>query len=194
MSDKAMQKQLSEVINTVSTNKAVLDEVKADNKMVIELLNTIYQRVEDISKKFDEVLNSGLKKPKTAVVKPPVKKVDTKVVPKKKTAVAKPATDTEEAPKQVNNIMAYFKQQYRLDPTVFESLLEENQAETLFEENKTEIEEKKEGVAREKCKANLLYKNLSASQKKKLKAKMIDDHDAKTANNDDDVEEEPQSD
>ena len=69
MSDKSMQKSLSDIVNEVARNAKVLADVQSDNKISLELLNTIYQRVEDMSRKFDEVLNSGIKKPKLNPIK-----------------------------------------------------------------------------------------------------------------------------
>ena len=207
MADSQFKSTLANIVCAVSTNKAVLDEVKSDNAMVIELLNTIYQRVEDMSKKFDEVLNTGIKKPKAVAPKKATEKaakVKTTTItaaetPRKKSAVKVKASDAKaadtDAPvKVIKNIMTFFKTRYIEDGTLFDDILEENQAEAIFAENETDISTKKEGVQRDKAKATILYKNLTKAQKKKIREKMMDEHDAASVNNDDDVDEENDSD
>ena len=207
MSDSQFKSTLANIVCAVSTNKAVLDEVKSDNAMVIELLNTIYQRVEDMSKKFDEVLNTGIKKPKAVAPKKATAnaaKVKTTTVtaaetPRKKSAVKVKASDAKtsdtDAPvKVIKNIMTFFKTRYIEDGTIFDDILEENQAEAIFAENETDISAKKEGVQRDKAKATILYRKLTKAQKKKVREKMMDEHDAASVNNDDDVDEENDSD
>jgi len=197
MADSQFKSTLANIVCAVSTNKAVLDEVKSDNAMVIELLNTIYQRVEDMSKKFDEVLNTGIKKPKAVAPKKATEKAAE--TPRKKSAVKVKASDAKaadtDAPvKVIKNIMTFFKTRYIEDGTIFDDILEENQAEAIFAENETDISAKKEGVQRDKVKATILYKNLTKAQKKKIREKMMDEHDAASVNNDDDVDEENDSD
>jgi hypothetical protein len=200
MSDKALKKQLTDVLATVTSNEEIINEVKKDNKMVIELLETIYQRVEDMSKKFDEVLNAGTKVPKTGTA---TKAKAAKSAPKKKKAAAKSDESKESKdgkagkPKKtaapVNNIMAYFKHVYAEDPTDLDDILEENQAKSVFKEHADEIAAKKEGAAREKHKRSLVYKSLSTSQRKKLREKMIEETEA-NADNEAEVGEESASD
>ena len=207
MADSQFKSTLANIVCAVSTNKAVLDEVKSDNAMVIELLNTIYQRVEDMSKKFDEVLNTGIKKPKAVAPKKETAKTakikatttTTAENPRKKSAAKVKASDakaadTDASVKVTKNIMSFFKTRYIEDGTLFDDILEENQAEAIFAENETDISAKKEGVQREKVKATILYKNLTKAQKKKIREKMMDEHDAASVNNDDDVDEENDSD
>ena len=207
MADSQFKSTLANIVCAVSTNKAVLDEVKSDNAMVIELLNTIYQRVEDMSKKFDEVLNTGIKKPKAvAPMKETAKAAKVKTTtttiaetPRKKSAVKVKASDAKaadtDAPvKVIKNIMTFFKTRYIEDGTIFDDILEENQAEAIFAENETDISTKKKGVQRDKAKATILYKNLTKAQKKKIREMMMDEHDAASVNNDDDVDEENDSD
>jgi hypothetical protein len=205
MADSQFKSTLANIVCAVSTNKAVLDEVKSDNAMVIELLNTIYQRVEDMSKKFDEVLNTGIKKPKAVAPKKAtakaakVKTTTPAETPRKKSAVKVKASeakaaDTDAHGKVIKNIMTFFKTRYIEDGTLFDDILEENQAEAIFAANETDISAKKEGVQRDKVKATILYKNLTKDQKKKIREKMMDEHDAASVNNDDDVDEENDSD
>ena len=197
MADSQFKSTLANIVCAVSTNKSVLDEVKSDNAMVIELLNTIYQRVEDMSKKFDEVLNTGIKKPKAGAPKKETAKAAE--TPRKKSAVKVKASDakaadTDEPVKVINNIMTFFKTRYIEDGTIFDDILEDNQAEAIFAENETNISTKKEGVQRDKAKATILYKNLTKAQRKKIREKMMDEHEAASVNNDDDVDEENDSD
>lgn len=204
MADSQFKSTLTNIVTAVNTNKAVLDEVKSDNVMVIELLNTIYQRVEDMSKKFDEVLNTGIKKPidtpkKSSSNNTNVSTDTPSITPRKKTVgkkvgVSDVKSSESKAPvKIIKNIMTFFKTRYLEDPSLFDDILEENQAESIFAENDDEISAKKEGIQRNKAKATILYKNMSKTQKKKIREKMMDEHDAASVNNDEDVEEEPNS-
>ena len=85
--------------------------------------------------------------------------------------------------------MTYFKYKYTEDQNFFVGILEEKQAEALFEEHADELSDKK-GVAKSKAHASLLYKNLTKAQKTKVRQKMMDENDAADVNNDDDIAEE----
>jgi hypothetical protein len=182
MADKDTKTLLNTIVSSVTKNTDVSTDVQSDTKMILELVNTIYQRVEDMSKKFDDVLNVGLKKPK---ITPPKKTATSTDVPKKKKAVVK-KEETKTEPKLIKNIMSYFKVKYIEDPTIFDNILEESQAEALFEEHADELADKK-GVAKLKTQTSLLYKNLTKTQKKKIREKMLDENDAASVNNDDDI-------
>jgi hypothetical protein len=209
MAESQFKSTLANIVKSININKTVLDEVKCDNIIIMEQLNTIYQRVEDMSKKFDEVLNTGIKKPltsapKKAVAREPKAKtpkpanlkqpVDV-TMPHKKSSVKIKASDAkaeeaEEPVKVIKNIMTFFKTRYIEDPTIFDDILEENQAESVFLAAESDLITKKEGNVRDKAKATLLYKNMNKDQKKKIREKMLSEHDAANANNDEDVDEE----
>ena len=62
MSEKSINTSLSSIVKSVAANTEVLNSIQSNDGQVKELLNVIYQRVEDMSKKFDEVLiNDDLK-------------------------------------------------------------------------------------------------------------------------------------
>jgi hypothetical protein len=190
MADKATKTLLSDIVAAATKNAAVVSEIQTENHMIMELVNTIYQRVEDMSKKFDEVLNTGLKKPKITVTKKVVPDTETTVVPKKKKVVVKKNNESKSTDcKLIKNIMTYFKVKYTDDQNFFDSILEENQAAAIFEEHKDELNDKT-GPAKIKTQSSLLYKNLTKVQKKKIREKMMDENDAANVNNDDDIEEE----
>jgi hypothetical protein len=197
MSDKAMQKSLSDIVTEVTKNTKVLDDIQTENKIVLELLNTIYQRVEDMSRKFDEVLNSGIKKPKLT----PSKKDTTSTtneeedeeeepVPKKKKAAKK---DSSDSGKMIKNIMTYFKVKYTEDPTYFNDIFEENQVESVFAQNAEDLNNKK-GAGKLKSQISFLYKNLNKNQKKKVREKMMDENDKPSGTEENDIEEDVVSD
>lgn len=191
MSDKGFNSALSEIAKTVSLNRKILDEIKKENATIEEVVNNIYQRTEDMSKKFDEVLNVGLKKPstKTVVKKTPVKKtLDVKKTKGK--SKTEPVDDT----KLIKNIMTYFKTRYINDTSFFDAILEENQSDAIFAEHTEDIAAKKEGEVRLKFKSAILYKNLTPDQKKKIREKMMDEYDKATTTNESDVESEVCSD
>ena len=157
---------------------------------------------EDMSKKFDEVLNVGIKKPSggcknNTVNDDKMKQTETSststsksVTVKNKSPESKNEVSTnEEPPKVIKNIMTFFKTRYVQNPNVFNDILEENQADAIFAEHVTEIASKKEGIQRNKFKATILYKKISKAQIKRIRDKMMDEHDSASINNDDDVKE-----
>lgn len=198
--DNQFKTALSTIVTNVSNHQKILDELKTDNAMMIELLNTIYQMTEDMSKKFDEVLNIGIKKPsgsnttKNNSTDDKSKQQDPASTPSTKNIVvknksSKPESNNDEQPKVIKNIMTFFKTRYVQNPNVFNDILDENQAESIFAEHVAEIDSKKEGVQRDKFKASVLYKKISKAQIKKIRDKMMDEHDSASVNNDDDVKE-----
>jgi hypothetical protein len=203
--DNQFKTALSNIITNVSNHQKILDELKTDNAMMIELLNTIYQMTEDMSKKFDEVLNIGIKKPSGSNTTKNNSGADDKAnhqdpasTPASKSVgiknkASKPESTNDEPPKVIKNIMTFFKTRYVQNPNVFNDILDENQAESIFAEQATEIASKKEGVQRNKFKAAILYKKISKTQIKKIRDKMMDEHDSASVNNDDDVKEADES-
>jgi hypothetical protein len=203
--DNQFKTALSTIVTSVSNHQKILDELKTDNAMMIELLNTIYQMTEDMSKKFDEVLNIGIKKPigsnttkNNSGADDKSKQQDPASTSASKSAgaknkAAKPESTNDEPPKVIKNIMTFFKTRYVQNPNVFNDILDENQAESIFAEQATEIASKKEGVQRNKFKAAILYKKISKAQIKKIRDKMMDEHDSASVNNDDDVKEADES-
>lgn len=195
MSDKAMQKSLSDIVTSVTKHTKVLDDIQTDNKILLEVINTIYQRVEDMSRKFDEVLNTGLKKPKLTPSKKDTDATENEEddeeepVPKKKA----PKKESAKSSKLIKNIMTYFKIKYTEDQTYFNEILEEKQAESLFAQYAEEINDKK-GVNKIKTQATILYKNLNRNQKKKVREKMADENDKPIGNDENDIEEDIASD
>ena len=193
MSDKEFKATLAEIVKTVSANKKILEEIKKENKVISEVVNNIYQRTEDMSKKFDEVLNTGLKKP---VTKPAAKKTPAKKTLDEKKTKGKAKTEpvAEEPSKPIKNIMTYFKTKYSENASFFDSILEENQADAVFAEHDEEIKAKKDTAAKTKLKAAILYKNITTDQKKKVREKMMDEHDKASVTDEVDVETEAGSD
>ena len=197
-SDKDIKRSVAEVVSLVTSNTAVLGSLKDNDATIIELLNSIHQRVEDMSKKFDEVLNIGLKKPRVVskTSKPAIKSTEskTKSPPKKKANVATTNLDVSTIikvqDKPIKNVMTYFKTKYQEDDTLFNDILEENQSEAVFEQHKSDIASKKEGAPRKKTKATLLYKTLSKSQKSKIRERMVNEHERSIINNNDELAEE----
>jgi len=229
MSDTQIKTSLATIINTLNSHKAVIDEVKSENAMIIELLNNVLQLSTDMSKKFDEMLNIGVKKPRTttkkedeteaepkeikpkgrakpntgdAEEKPNVEKSKAEKPKAEKPKAEKPKAEKPKAEKpkaekpkvekpkaekpkvekadddKVKNIMTYFKTTYSNDPSLFDDILDQEQSDTVFDANAEEIAAKKDGVARNKVKASLLYKTLTKAQKNKIRDKMLAEDDA----------------
>ena len=215
MSDAQVKTSLATIINTLNSHKAVIDEVKSENVIIIEVLNTVLQLSTDMSKKFDEMLNIGVKKPRTTTKKEDEPEAEPKEIKPKGKAKSK-TEDTEEKPKaekpkaekpkaekpkpeskpkvekpkaekpkvekadddKVKNIMTYFKTAYSNDPSLFDDILDQEQSDTVFDANAEEIAAKKDGVARNKLKASLLYKTLTKAQKNKIRDKMLAEDEA----------------
>jgi hypothetical protein len=180
MSEEAFKNTLSEIISVVSCNEKIIKKLQCDNKKILEIVNNIYERSEDMSTKIDFVLNMGHKKPKETTVKPTKSKPD-KITDSKE-------SDTG-APKIIKNIMTYFKTKYIADNTCFDDILEENQAQALYTEHEKDLSSKK-GDMKIKSQSILLFRNLNPHQKKKVREKMNDEIDALSVNNDDDIKEE----
>jgi hypothetical protein len=112
MDDKALKKTLSDILSKVSSNSNINNDLQKDVKLLVELVNTIDQRVADISMKVDQFLNAGAKKPKaipkaapkaapkavskTTSTKPDAKKAPAKKAPAKKKAVSTKAESDDE--------------------------------------------------------------------------------------------------
>jgi len=197
MSNKEFKSTLAEIVKTVNANNKVITELKKENALLKDVIHNIHQRTEDMSKKFDEVLNAGTKTPvtKQPAKKAPAKKTadDKKAKPKAKTKEKEEST-SDDSSKPIKNIMTYFKTKYVEDAEFFDSILEEKQAEAVFTEYEDEIKTKKAGVTRDKLKASMLYRNLNANQKKKIREKMLEEHEKSTTNEEEDVEAESGSD
>jgi hypothetical protein len=174
----------------------IVSELRSDNKKLFhqqkinsEVIETTYQITEDVCKKFDLLLNVGIKKPTVSNIKTikteesKESNLDTK--PKKKTRVEK---SSKGGPEIIKNILTYFKVRYNENIHIFDSILEENQAKSIFEENAKSINAKKTEVEKQKERTNLLYKNLSDSQKKKVREMMTEENESAVINNDDDIE------
>jgi hypothetical protein len=198
-SNDELQKVLGDVVNVVKSNTHVNNDIVDNNILVVEIINNIYQQVCDLNRKFDAVLNIGVKKPRSTTLTPKTSdkpsKVESKSPPKKKknsviNTEVSVSTIKKVQSKPIKNIMTYFKTKYQEDNTLFSNILEENQAESVFEQNKSVIALKKEGVLREKSKATLLYKTLTDAQKSKIRDIMVNEHERSNLNNSDELAEE----
>jgi hypothetical protein len=216
MDEKPLKKILADILSKVSDNTSVSDDLQKDVKLVVELVHGINQRVSDISMKVDQFLNAGAKKPK-AIPKKITTKLSSekglaKKAPAKKKTPAKKASPDEEVDDikndndeeddineninsteitpigQIKNILSYFKTRHGEDSEYFNEHLEDNQAESLFAEHEDVINSKKSGDIRTKFKSTLLYKNLTKSQKEKVREMKISEQEQADADNSNDLE------
>jgi uncharacterized coiled-coil protein SlyX len=212
MTDKSFKAATDSILEAVAKNTRNVAELNTNVASSKELIEIMHQRIEDMSRKFDEILNGSATpsiaaKPKAAAkskAKPKAKpnaKADAKdddtdaensdtessakTKPKAKPKSTKIKTK-DESTDPVNNIMTYFKQKYNDDNTCFDKILEENQATALFEEHSDDLKSKK-GVALAKAKVSLLYKNITKAQKKKIREKMTEEHEALSMDKNDDI-------
>jgi hypothetical protein len=191
MADKAFNNSLAEVITTLARHEAILKENQSDIKINKELLTSIYESLSDMSVKVDFFgnMNGGVNKKPKAV---PAKKSETdtaKKPPKKPTATEKTSTPIVKSSKIITNIMTFFRTRYIEDQTYFDYIYEENQIKALFLEHAKDLDSKK-GINKTKAQANLLYKKLTDSQRKKVRERQNDENEAASVNNADDIEEE----
>lgn len=167
--------EFANLAKTLKEHQEILDGLSKASDIITEQMTVVYQRVEDMSKKFDLVLNAGIKQPIST----------TQNTTPKKTAP--------NASKPNKNIMTYFKSKYTEDPTFFNDILEEKQIESVIEEHKETIMSKKKGATRDKTQITLIYKSLTGSQKKSLRDKMLEENEAAGINTNADLEPEPQT-
>ena len=191
MAEKAFKNSLNDVVATLAKHESIIKDSRSDIKTCNELLNNICERVADISVKLDFFINMGghSKKPKPVPVKKPdVVATTTAKKPVKKSSSTTAAPEAKSS-KIIKNIMTYFKTRYLEDQTYFNDIFEENQIEALLVEHDKELSTKK-GLIKTKAQSNILYKNLSDSQRKKVRERMADENEAASVDNDDDIEEE----
>lgn len=143
-------------------------EEKLDQQLYIT--NSMYQRFEDVSSKLDMLFNAGTQKP-----------------------VTKAKTTTVAAVPKNKNIMTYFKSKFSDDPNFFNDILEEKQVESIEAANKDALDAKK-GAQKKKTKITLIYKSLTAKQKKMLREKMLNENEIASQNNSPELKPEAKSD
>jgi hypothetical protein len=180
---------LSEILTLIQNQSNTIKELTATNATILEILHSVHERSEDVSKKFDAILNVECGKPKVEKTQPKQKPATKSQQTKGKTKVdgntnninetnSEPTEhkeNTKETP-VITNCMKYFKTKYTEDPTYFNDILEENQAESVTAENADKLKNKKKGVAQSKEILSLIYKSLTKEQKKEIKTKMLDEN------------------
>lgn len=171
----ASKADVASFVKTLKQHQEILDCLAKSNDIITEQMNVVYQRVEDMSKKFDLVLNAGIKQP--------ISTTQTNTGKKKSPITQKPN----------KNIMTYFKSKYAEDPLFFNDILEEKQVESVIAEHKEDIMSKKKGAVRDKAKITYIYKSLTGSQKKQLREKMLEENEAASINTNADLEPENKS-
>ena len=154
---------LNEVKSILSKQSSDIKNLNDNHKMVLELLNTNYQILNDINTKLDFYSNVE-KIPKPV----PVESQETS----KTTKVPKKEVKQKTTSKHINH---YFKNMYAKDNNYFNDIFEEKQIEALFIEHK-DILDKKKGTAKITAQSNILYESLSKTQKKKLRDKKDSDN------------------
>ena len=144
---------LATIVKSLGKHGDVLNKLKQDNEMIKEIITVIHQNTDDLGKKIDEFLNTGIGKPVA-----PAKKPD-----------SKPSEPT-------NNIRMWFLFQYVKDPDTFKNIFEKNQVKSILKEEETKINafaSKNNAAKFNKHKAGIIYSKLSKDQIKKVRA-MLD--------------------
>lgn len=205
-----MEQQLSKLVKEVAENKRLIKELNDDNKQTAELLHGIYQLVVEVSKKQDEWLNVGLKKPKKTAKNNSLdgdnptdgesdsnvnetnkdsgknKKSVELVNSNNKEKNVKTKSNTGQR-RNSENIMAYFKKKCKEDIHFFDDILDITNSDELFEQNKEKIEAKKTELQKLTEKTIILYKSLNTKQKEKLR-KILSEEKTKTTEVPDNIE------
>lgn len=177
--DCEFNKALSEILTIVQNQANAITELTNKNTMILEILHNVNERSEDVSKKFDAILNVECGKPK----------IDKSLKPKQKNPPdetlstkgnTKDVKETSGDTAVTTNVMRYFKVKYTEDSKYFNDILEENQAESVIAENADKLKNKKKGAAQSKEILSLIYKSLTKDQKKEVKLKMTDENKQNT--------------
>lgn len=194
-----MEQQLAKLVKDVAEHKRIIKELNDDNKQIAELLHGIYQLTVDISKKQDEWLNIGLKKPKTKQSKSKHDNdseekdddcdkqstnesenvednanADNKKKPKGKKAETEKKNNDKKKESRVDR-KAYFKKKYKENTHYFDNILDENAITDLLNKNKDKIESKKTEMQQLTEKANIIYSSLTNKQKDAIKKMLMDE-------------------
>ena len=173
------------ILKELVAHKKIITELKQGNETLLELLQNIYQLTEDSNKKYDLMwLNVGINKPKQEEVEKPKKPKKPKKETDKK--VTKKETEAKKPIGEISNIFSYFKTRWCEDPSQFDDILEEKQADALFIEKAEELSSKK-GLSLQKKKADLVYKSLTSEQRKKIRKRMDTERDEASVDKEEDI-------
>ena len=134
---------LNDVLKIVTEQRSTIDQLNNNYNTLSDILNNVIERVEDISKKLDIMLN--------------IESVN-----------INPTQTTEVAPEKAckKNIMAYFKDAYVKNQNAFDNVFEENQIQSILAESATKMKTQPGSVDRLKEESTILYKKLTKEQKK----------------------------
>lgn len=192
--DAALNGGIKKPKTTSNQVSSKLSAVEDDTEIDVENEETEPDKAKTISKPGKQSKSVSSKEELKTETKTEAKTKNTEKPTKKKPAANKSksskanASDDDEPANVINNIMTYFKTKYMENQNSFDSILEENQAKSVFLKNEEELNAKKDGVQKIKAQAIILYKSLTKTQKKKIRDMRAEENDASNANNDDDVE------
>jgi hypothetical protein len=166
--------ELAEILSLLKSNQKEIREIKAKTAMSTENISNINQTTEDLSRKFDEMVNvTGIKQPvvstKKETKKVPGKKASSNAgTPKPQTKSKATKSKTVEKKKKLHgNIMTYFRSKYLSDQTYFHPVMNQGDTDALFVEHDKDLKSKK-GDKKLKAQVGFLYKAISTDKVKMI--------------------------
>lgn len=170
----SVKTELESIMKLLASIKAELDDVKGSQAASAETIANIHHTAENLSRKFDEVVNNvGTKQPVGALKKAPAAKVkkdedkdEDDVRADRPTAPSKPSkTKAPEPKKPHNNIMTFFRTKFVADQGYFDAVMSAQARTSLFAEHDEDLRTK---VGDKKIKAQVayLYKAISKNKEK----------------------------
>ena len=180
MADSKLKSDISNIVKDVASlikmaesGKTAVADCNKKNEQLNEMINVIYNIVNDISQKCDIfITQTGLKTPVVAEL---TEKKNTRRASAKKAA---PKTEA-----VINNVMTFFRKKYLDDQCYWDDILsstDENGVKitgeqfriALFEEHLEDLKNKV-GINKIKTQNNILYKSLDKTQKNTLRELLV---------------------
>lgn len=159
--------EITEILTLLKGLSKRLEKVENQQAMSTETVSNIYQVSEDLSRKFDEMVNvTGIKHPVTS------KKVSGKKEKKTKQTIKSPSKSkavknkiTSKGAKLHCNIMTYFRSKYLENQDYFSEIMDQKETDALFDEHEKDLKNKK-GEKKLKAQVGILYKAVSKNKTK----------------------------
>ena len=190
----SLKAEIDEVLALLKGLKKEIKEIKDKQSMFTETISNIHQVTEDLSRKFDEMVNVvGVKTPVAPKKAPAAKKKETKADNDKESkddddddedddadddgevatsdaktrpkSKATKAKTTEKKKKKWANVMTYFRAKYMTDQKYFTNIMDEKESDALFAEHEKDLKSKK-GEKKLKAQVGYLYKSINKNKPK----------------------------
>ena len=191
----SIKAEIDEVLTLLKGLKKDVKEIKDKQAMFTETSSNILQISEDLSRKFDEMINVvGVKTPVTSKKTPAKPKkeskdyndeetkdgedvdvddedddgeVNSKTSPKPPRPKSKAVKEksNEKKKKKYINIMTYFRAKYTVDQTYFNNIIDQKELDALFSEHEKDLKSKK-GDKKLKAQVGHIYRAINKNKTK----------------------------